>query len=407
MALTEKTIKSLKPPEAGNYIRFDGEVRGFGARITAAGVISFIIDYRTQHGRQRRYTIGRYPEWSVMAARAEAQELRVRISKGDDPLQHREAVRKEVTVLELSRDYLDRHARPHKRPSSLRNDEQMLNGIVIPKLGNLPVSAVTRRDLESLHHSLKGTPYRANRVLSLISKMFGLALQWKMRADNPAHGIPRFQEDRREAWMTAEQLGALETAIDAYASQDAADALRLLILTGSREGEVLNAEWDQFDLERGVWTKPSHHTKQKRIEHVPLSPPVVAVLERRMKRKKGPYVFPGADRESRVTLRRPWVQVCKAAGLVTKQELQGKRRKIVRFRPIFRIHDLRHTFASHLVSSGQSLHIVGKLLGHTQPQTTNRYAHLSDSALRSAVQQFAGIAGLGRPAKKKARAVSA
>jgi integrase len=287
----------------------------------------------------------------------------------------------------------------------------MLESIIVPKLGRLRVSAICQRDIASLHGSLKATPYRANRVLSLLSKMFSLAVKWNWRADNPCRDVQRFHEDRREAWLTVEQLEKLERALDAYPSQDAADAIRLLIYTGSREGEVLSASWDEFDLNgaRPTWTKPSHHTKQKTTEHVPLNQPALMVLKRRAKHKNGPFVFPGRDgKRARAALRRPWVQVLKAAGLVTRHEIPGKRRKVVvRYRPMFRIHDLRHTFASHLVSNGQSLHIVGKLLGHTQEKTTARYAHLAGAALREAAEQFAGIVSGKTAAKKRAQAAYA
>jgi integrase len=225
--------------------------------------------------------------------------------------------------------------------------------------------------------------------------MFSLAVDWEWRPNNPVRGIERFDEVEREAWLQESQLEALAAALDSYPSQEAADALRILILTGSREGEVLNAMWEQFDLERRIWTKPSHHTKQKKTEHVPLNTAVLHVLKRMQKRRSGPYLFPGKDvpgkdgESARTTLKRPWMQVCKAAGLATAHRQPGKRRReIVRYKPNFRIHDLRHSFASHLVSRGQSLHVVGSLLGHTQPQTMKRYAHLSDSARRAAAEKI-------------------
>ncbi len=177
---------------------------------------------------------------------------------------------------------------------------------------------------------------------------------------------------------------------DSYADQGAADALRLLILTGAREGEVLGATWEQFDLKRGTWTKPSHHTKQKRTEHTPLSTPAVDILKRMAKANNGPHLFPGRMGDhARVTLHRPWIQVCKAAGLASEYRISGKRRELIRWKPSFHVHDLRHTSASHLVSKGESLHIVGNLLGHTQPQTTARY--LADAALRDAANRFGSI----------------
>ncbi len=251
--------------------------------------------------------------------------------------------------------------------------------------------AVGQRDIERLHGSLKDTPYQANRVLALLSKMFRLAAEWNWREDNPVRGVARYHEDKRETWLTIAELSRIERALGEYQDPEAADALRLLIVTGSREGEVLSADWSQFDLERGVWTKPSHHTKQKRVEHVPLNRAAIAILAKMQEDRRSNYLFPGKQ-GPRVTLRRPWVQVLRAAGLVDEYEVLGKRRRpLKRFRPKVRIHDLRHTFASHLVSRGESLHKVGKLLGHTSPQTTARYAHLDDKALRATANSFGDV----------------
>jgi integrase len=389
--IIQRTIAKLTPPKAGNRILYDSEIPGFGVRITAAGAASFILNYHV-HGRERRYTIGRHPELTATAARERALQLRGRILNGHDPLEEREQNRSEPTLGDLATQYLERYAVTHKRPSSLRNDRQMIDTIIRPQLGVLRLNAVGRRDIEALHASLKATPYRANRVLALISSMFTKAAEWKWRADNPAKGIQRFHEDRRERWLSADELRAFTEALDAYHDQNAANALRLLLLTGSREGEVLKADWTQFDLARGVWEKPSHHTKQKRIEFVPLSGPALELLRAAKPKDATGPLFPGADgNAARVTLRRPWVQACKAAGLAEAITLKGKRRTITRYKPIVRIHDLRHSYASHLVSDGVSLQIVGKLLGHTQPQTTARYAHLSDGALRDATNRFGEI----------------
>ena len=388
MKLTQKAVLALEPPSSGNRIYYDDEIPGFGARVTSNGVVSFILEYRN-NGRHRRYTIARATDLTVVGARERAIQLRGKLLDGIDPLQQRIDANSEPTMNDLAKDFLERYARAHKRASSLRNDRQMLGKIILPKIGSIRVRAITRRDVETLHHGLKQTPYRANRVLALLSKMFSLAVEWGWRTDNAAKGIPRYPEDRRETWLTAEQVEALLEALDNYADQSAANAIRLLIVTGAREGEVLSATWDQFDLKRGIWTKPSHHTKQKKIEHTPLSKSAQQLLQRMNLARTSSALFPG-EKGARVTIRRPWVQVCKAAGLAVAQQIPGKRKKFLTvWKPAVRIHDLRHTFASHLVSSGESLHIVGKLLGHTLPQTTARYAHIADRALRDAANRFA------------------
>lgn len=401
--IVQRTIQKLVPPKRGNLITWDTEIPGFGARITRAGVIAFVLDYRL-NGRKRRFTIGRHPELSATAARERTLALRRGILDGRDPLEGRKQDRNQPTLNELATDYIDKHASVHKRPASLRNDRQMLSGIILPRLGSLRVSAVAKRDIEALHASLKGTPYRANRVRSLLSKMFSLAVEWKWCADNPVRGTQEFHEDKREFWLSDEQLQRFAQALDSYPDQNAADALRLLLLTGAREQEVLKSQWLQIDLERGSWTKPSHHTKEKKIEHVPLSEPALALL-RRMKKVNGATgpLFPGKAGGSRKTIRRTWVQVCRAAGLTTPYTVAGKRRMIVRHKPILRIHDLRHSYASYLVSGGVSLPKVGKLLGHTQPATTQRYAHLQDDALRDATNVFGKIFKVAGKKKKMRR----
>jgi integrase len=265
------------------------------------------------------------------------------------------------------------------------------------------VSAVETADVKRLHNSLSKTPYQANRVLSLLSKMFTFGMEAKMRPDNPAKGIKRFTEDKREQWFTVDQLHAFSDALDAYPEQDAADALRLLIVTGARPHEVLGARWEQFDLKRRVWTKPSHHTKERKTEHVPLNDAALFILRRMEENKDGIYLFPGRDTgndgepTARTTLRNAWKQVCKSAGFATVTYKKGKRGKpLRRWKPIVRVYDFRHTFASHLVSSGQSLPMIGRLMGHTQTSTTKRYAHIADSALREATNKFPDVLTIKR-----------
>lgn len=403
MNITERAVKAAKLPATGNQvIYYDDVLRGFGLRVTTSGMRSFVLNY-SAGGRERRCTIGRHPAWSADKARAEAMALRVKIDKlnrgedgGKDPLEERDRVRGGLLVSELADEYMD-WARSEKRPKSRREDKRMLDRIVVPRLGRLRVSAVDRRDVEAMKADLRATPVQANRALALVSKMFSLALDWKMRPDNPAHAIKRYHEDRRENWLDSEQLRALATALDEYADQSAADAIRLLIVTGSRPQEVLTAEWSMFDLARAVWTKPSHHTKQKRTEHVPLSETALIILRRMAAlRKNGDvHLFPGKqDGRARTTLKNAWRQVCRTAGMATMRQVMGRRGKmLVRWRPAVRVYDLRHSFASHLVSRGASLYLVGKLLGHVRPETTTRYAHAADSALRDITNTFPDVLG--------------
>jgi integrase len=387
--ITQKAVEALDPPASGYYIAFDNKLAGFGVRVTAAGVKSFVYDYRVG-GRKRRYTIGRFgkAQWSVTAARNKVEELGPDIrSKGADPAGEKKARLAEPTMKELCDEYIEQWAIPHKKPSSVKQDRRMIETRVLPALGKYRVSAVGTRDIEKLHNSLKKTPYEANRVKSLLSKMFSLAMKWKMRADNPCKGIPRFPEPKHEFWLSAEQFQRLELALNEYEPLWAADAIRLLALTGCREGEGLNATWPQFNLTRGTWTKPSHVTKEKKTEIIPLNENALALL-RRMAKQRDPdieWLFPAdGGKRPHTTLRNAWRIVCRNAGLAT--QVQGRRG--MRWKPTIRINDLRHSFASHLVSGGESLYEVGKLMGHTQASTTQRYAHVADTALRAVANKF-------------------
>jgi len=373
--LTKRVVEAAKPDPERDVFLWDTELPGFGLRVYPSGNRKYLVQYRTKTGRQRRTMLGRHGPLTAEQARGMARDMLAEVHKGGDPAGEIQAAREAPMVRDLAADYLERHAIPNKRPASVRDDRSMLDRAILPRVGQVKVAAVTRRDIEVLHNALRATPYQANRVLALLSKMFNLAVAWGWRGDNPARGIPRFQEDRQhERWLSADELARLWAVLEQHQNRRAANAVKLMILTGARRTEVLSATWDQFDLERVRWTKPSHHTKQKKIEHVPLSAQALALLSA-MKAEADPecpHLFPGeAPGKPLSEIKRFWQRVCREAGI------EG-----------VRLHDLRHTFASSLVSRGVSLHIVGRLLGHTQPQTTARYAHLDDDALRNATDSF-------------------
>ena len=223
-------------------------------------------------------------------------------------------------------------------------------------------------------------------------------------ASNPVKGIERYHEEKRDRFLSKQEITQFEQALEDHVvkhqgtrhetdAQNAVNALTLLLLTGARMSEVLKLSWEQLDLDRGEWTKPSHHTKQKKTEHVPLSAQALELLESlKPQHARGPLFIGRDGKAARVSIRRPWLAACKAAGLVTVEVVKGRRRHAVtKYKPTVRIHDLRHTFASHLASMGYSLQIIGRLIGHTQAATTLRYAHLQDDALRAATDQFSKV----------------
>lgn len=380
LRLSDAIVRRLEPPVRSNRITYEhgkGAVRGFGVRVTARGARSFILNY-TVAGRERRYTIGGYPAWSVVAARDEARRLRQEIDRGVDPLADRETEREAPTVNELADRYIAEHA---VKKRSGKDDEAMLRRIVRPEFGNRKVASITFADVDRLHRKLSAkTPYQANRLAALLSKMFSLAVRWQMRPDNPVKGVERNHEERRYRYLNGDELRRLSEALAVLPSQNVANVVRLLLLTGARRGEVLNATWDQFDLKTGIWTKPSSHTKQKREHRAPLSAPALQLLvdiktAQERGRKPLHYVFPSPIGDEPLgDPKKSWAVLCKAA------DLDG-----------VRLHDLRHTYAALLASAGQSLPVIGSLLGHTQPGTTARYAHLLDDPLRAATERAGAL----------------
>jgi integrase len=194
----------------------------------------------------------------------------------------------------------------------------MINRIILPKLGGKRVATIQSRDIHLLHASMKTTPYQANRVLALLSKKLSLAAKWGWRSDNPVKGIERFQEKRRERWLSDDELTRLLAVLANHQNQRAANAVRFQLLTGARLGEALRARWCDIDLERGVWIKPSHHTKQKRTEHIPLSGPALALLAD-MRDKTNPReenLFPGnATGRPLQDIKKFWKAVTTKAGI--------------------------------------------------------------------------------------------
>jgi integrase len=378
----------LPAPLKGNRVYYDPDVPGFGCRVTAAGARGFIFNYRTKAGRERRITIGSFPNWTVGAARIKARAFRHLVEDGGDPLADIEEVRAAPTVADLCKRFQDEHL-PRRRSGTALNYELLLGLHVRPHFGpHVKVAEVTIDHIEALHRKITeaGSPYAANRTMAVLSKMFSLAIRWGMRADNPATGIERNPDSGRKRYLKGDELARLIKALAAHPDRQAADIVRVLLLTGARRGEVLSMRWADVDLTEGSWIKPAASTKQKAEHIVPLSAParqLLAEIAAKQRKPLGEYVFPSDGKTGHVVeLKRAWRALAKAANL------NG-----------LRVHDLRHSFASTLASGGASLPLIGALLGHSNPATTHRYAHLFDDPQRAAVERVAAIIGAaGEPA---------
>jgi integrase len=384
--LTDAIVRRLPAPKQGKAITVDADVPGFGIRVTANGARSYVLRYTTRAGRERTYTIGDATVWRTTDARDRARELRREIEDGGDPLGAIEAERAAPTVLDLIARFRSEHL-PKKRPRTASEYGYLLQLHIEPHFGqHTKVADVRFEDIDALHRKITktGSPYAANRCIAVLSKMFSLAIRWHMRETNPVKGIERNKEYHRRRYLSSDELVRLTEALAKHPDKKAADAIRLLLMTGARRGEVLSMRWD--DVEDGTWSKPPSSTKQKEHHQVPLSAPALQLLAdiRKRQRPRTDFVFPSHGTSGhRVELKKDWAALCKAAGI------EG-----------LRIHDLRHSYASQLVSGGASLPLIGALLGHSNPTTTARYAHLFRDPLRAATEKVgAVIIAAGQPAK--------
>jgi integrase len=260
----------------------------------------------------------------------------------------------------------------------------MLGNEILPTLGHLRVTAVTHEDIDGLHRRISTlAPSSANRTVTLLVRLFNLAIKWLWLAINPARSIERNTEEPRTRHLSSDELSRLIDALNSYRDAQAANIIRLLLLTGARCGEVLKHEVGPGRFGHGSLGQTKHFDQAKaRAPHAP-EPSCAHTLATNSRSGKDiiPICFPiRANRTPRVNIKGPWRKICNAARIEN-----------------LRTHDARHSFASWLVSSGQSFPTIGRMLGHSQPQTTARYSHLADAPLRQAAEIVGEIVSKHRP----------
>jgi integrase len=416
--LTKRVVDGLKP-KARRIIYYDSELTGFCLKVLPSGVKRWCVEYRPgARGRgvaKSRMVLGSTGALTPDQARAAARKALAAVALGEDPAASRTRAREMPRFREFAERYLAEEAVAKLKPRTVVNYRIYLRKHAAPRIGSMKLDAVTPSDIAKMHrHIGQTTPMTANRVVECIGSVYRYAATCGLvkRGHNPAGHTQAFREQRRERFLTSEELARLgdaireaETAGTPWVVDEkkptakhipkvrltnigphAAAALRLLILTGARLREILSLKWEYVDVERGLLLLPDSKTGRKTIV---LNAPALAVLSQLP--RNGLYVIMGDDPEkARHDLNRPWRLVSKRAGL------EG-----------VRIHDLRHTHASFGAGAGLGLPIIGKLLGHTQSSTTQRYAHLDVDPLRRASEHIASkIAdAMGEPAAPKANVV--
>jgi integrase len=375
--LTERLVASLKPGERDQFV-WDAKLPGFGVRARPGKAPYFLVQYRTTARQQRRRKLGVVTALKVEEARRRAKAWLEAVGKDRDPAGERDAVIKGKTVAELADRYHREYARLHKKPSSIAEDERLITARIKPKLGSKKVAAVSDSDIEELHGAMEATPYEANRTLALLSKMFRLAEKWKLRPakTNPCQEVRRYKERKRERFLSTDELARLGRAL-AEAERARTEhigtisAIRLLVFTGMRLGEVRGLQWRNVDAERVCLRLEDSKTGPKTVH---LNAPALEVLSGITQTADSPWVFVSDAEDEPLSVWRiesTWRRIRKQAGIAD-----------------CRLHDLRHSFASVGAAGGLSLPVLGALLGHTQPVTTQRYSHLSADPLKQATDMI-------------------
>ena len=370
--LTKRSVERLQPAEK-DYFIWDRDLSGFGVRVLTSGRKTYLAQYRVG-GRQRRVGLGRHGAVTVEQARKRAREIIGEVAGGGNPAEDIARDRRALTMTALCDRFLDDHVEQRCKATTKREYRRAIGHDIKPRLGGFKVIDVTRADIARLHHELRHAPYQANRVLAVLSKMFNLAELWGLRPDgsNPCRHVKKYAETKRERFLSSAELGRLGETLSAFEAErsemhPAVNAIRLLILTGCRMSEILTLRWDY--IQAYCLRLPDSKTGAK---SVPIGPAVHDVLAAIRQEPDNPYVIIGRVSGKHLTdLERPWRRIRKRAQLDD-----------------VRIHDLRHSFASRAVTGGEGLPMIGKLLGHTQVQTTARYAHLDVDPVTAAAKRI-------------------
>lgn len=389
--LNQRAIDALQPRVGEQYVAWDSSVPGFGVRVSPAGTKTFILKYRLKSGRVRWKTIGRVADLTLLQARDLAIDDRGIVARGKDPSAENDRARGAITVAEACARFLSEYAATECSTSTQRTYKQAIDAYIRPWLGAVPLIDLSSADVEKLHHRLRSTPYTANRALAVLRKL----CSWSKLQPNPCKGIDLYPEKSRQRYLNRDEYARLGKALragrrsGAYASA-ALTGIELLLLTGCRPSEIASLQWSFVDLKGALLRLPESKTGAKVVH---LSSPALTLLKRWPRFAESPYVFPGNGRKvkgehmSPSTLTHCFQSLREAAGLDAD----------------LRLYDAcRHSFASVAISDlGLSLAQIGEQLGHSQQQTTKRYAHLHDTVAKKNANSVGGT--IAAALKRRAR----
>lgn len=375
-------------PVSGAVCYFDTEIKGFLLEHRASGGATFYFRYRDVADKIRFNRIGRLGEISVQDARAKAHQMNKMLEEGGDPKVESHRFKDVPTFGDFVAERYLPYANARKRSAWM--DESVLRNHILPTFGSFRMNRITRSDVVAFHHAVKEKGYAAgtcNRMLVLMKFIYNCAIRWDiLPADgNPCVGVEPFEDNgARERYLTQEEVQRLFDELDAYRNVQVGQVIRLLLYTGARKRELLDARWDEIDFSRRMLTVPAARSKSKKPRHIPLSDAAVELLQSLPRQDDIPWVFFNPKtKKPLVSMFCSWDTIRKRTGI-----------------PELRLHDLRHSYASFLVNAGRSLYEVQKLLGHYDPKVTMRYAHLSPQSMLDAVNVVGNVvtgARVGRP----------
>jgi len=347
---------------------YDTEVDGLSIRVSPSGRKVFCWVGRA-HGSMSRIKIGKYPDFSISAARDEAKRIIGDIASGEAPQSRTGRIRDEWTIGQLYEWYMEFHSRPHKR--TWKTDERRYKSR-LSQWRNRKVSALLPTEVKSHHVRIKDDdgPYAANKMLELLGHMYRIGKQHKtILADDPTHGLVRFPKHERERFLSPDEMPRFLAAVNALPRETTRDFILLCLFTGARRGNVCAMRWDQLDLSSKIWTIPSEESKSGKPMSIVLPEAAMEILRRRNS-ADSKWVLAGGGKTGHLVEPKHAMQAAlKSAGIKD-----------------VRIHDLRRTLGSWQAAQGESLLLIGKSLGHTSMRSTEVYARLNLDPIREAVQ---------------------
>ena len=376
MRITKRSVEAQKSSDKTKYI-WDDVLSGFGVKVLPSGRKTYLVQYRIggRGGRTRRVSLGIHGNVTAEIARTEAKKVLGQVAIGIDPLAKRDEMKEAQTVIEVMQLFMANHVCVKLSQNTQVNYESIIRLHVPIHFKKMFIGDVTRQDVARLHHDMRESKSMANKTLAVLSKFFNWCEKYGYRADytNPCRHVEKYKVAPRQRYLSPDEQKRFGEALnkaerEGLATLYAIDALRLISLTGARLREILHLQWEFVDLDRGVLNLPTSKTGAKTIY---LNDAGIEILKNVIRQLHNPYVFCGLRAGRPIhDIQKAWQRIRKIA------ELED-----------VRIHDLRHTFASVAVMGGMSLPMIGALLGHSQPRTTARYAHLAADPLRKAAEQ--------------------